>query len=207
MEHDSLDKMLDEWIDQAVAGFGKADARPGFEERMIAGLHGRLARRMPRFSWQAQAAVAGAVAMILLCVFFARFADHGGKEARSNIRAELNARSQNKNISTAALRRDLVEPIAEIKAKPQKANMTVVSQGVRAEHSRESLPRQEVFPSAGLSDQDGRLLAYVRSMLSSGDIAFSDDNECRPIEINKVEIPKNEISRLEIEPVTIEALQ
>jgi hypothetical protein len=42
MDREQLDDKWDDWLDQALAEYGKNEPRPGIEARVLAGLHGRL---------------------------------------------------------------------------------------------------------------------------------------------------------------------
>jgi hypothetical protein len=206
MERDRLDKMLDEWLDQTVAEFGRAQTRPGFEERIVAGLHNRMARGRLWFRWQALAAAATVAFVFLFCVIFARFTDHGGKHVTSNYSGGSRAGLQPNIGGTSTSEKDVMKPLPKRDAGMRSPHGAREPEFVNGEHAPKSLPRQDVFPSARLSNQDRLILDYVRSV-SSGNIAgFMDDSEYHPIEITQVEIPKPEISKLEIEPIRIEPL-
>jgi hypothetical protein len=42
MDRDQLNDQLDDWLDQALAEYGKVEPPPGIEARVLHGLHGRL---------------------------------------------------------------------------------------------------------------------------------------------------------------------
>ena len=66
MNREELDRELDEWLDRASAEYGTAEARPGFEARVIANVNSRLAKRRLRFGWVSLATAATA-ALIFSC--------------------------------------------------------------------------------------------------------------------------------------------
>lgn len=74
-------------------------------------------------------------------------------------------------------------------------------------HEPESLPRQEVFPSLKLSQQDRLLLAYLRAVNSGMIAGISEERQDSPVETGRMEeIPGIEISAIEIEPLSMERL-
>ena len=83
MNREELDKELDDWLDQAVAGYGKADARPGFEARAIANLNARLEKNKWYFRWIPIAAAAAAVLFFSIYALRNNFQDHGTAEIAS----------------------------------------------------------------------------------------------------------------------------
>jgi hypothetical protein len=51
MEHRPSKHDLDDWLDKALAEYGRAEPRPGIESRALAGLCSRLQRRSCRTRW------------------------------------------------------------------------------------------------------------------------------------------------------------
>lgn len=41
MDHEQLNKKLDDWLDQALAEYGRTEPRPGIEARIVANLRSR----------------------------------------------------------------------------------------------------------------------------------------------------------------------
>ncbi len=68
------------------------------------------------------------------------------------------------------------------------------------------MPRQEVFPSATVSEAERRMLAFARYLSSAPPIIFADANEFRSLEMPKLEIPTLEIPIIEIPSIKIEPL-
>ena len=73
MEPERLDNKLDEWLDETLAEYGRADPRPGFEARTVAGLRHRIERRhwwsySQRPIWLSAVAVTIAIFVVLLFV-------------------------------------------------------------------------------------------------------------------------------------------
>jgi hypothetical protein len=192
MEHDQLDKMLDEWLERASAERRKTEPRPGFEQRMIARLHNRMARRNLLFRWQSLATAA--TITVVACMFLAHFTDHRRKQNN------LPGKSSDQ-MRPYATRQSPEEKAANMPHPMRRPAMLIPL------HARESLPRQDVFPSIQLSQQDRLLFAYLRAVSSGTVRGIIEEGQDRPIEIGHVEeVPKIEISRIEIEPLTIERL-
>lgn len=192
MEHDQLDRMLDEWLDRASAERGKTEPRPGFEQRIMAGIHNRKARRSFPFGWKALA-TATAVAVVA-CVFLAHFADDRGKQ--NPLPGESSVPMRIDDVLPSQMETSVIVPPPV----PRPAR-------VLQSHEPESLPRQEVFPSLRLSQQDRLLLAYVRAVHSGTITGISEERQDGPVETGRMEeIPGIEISAIEIEPLIIERL-
>jgi hypothetical protein len=192
MEHDQLDKMLDEWLDRALAECGKVEPRPGFEQRMIARIHSRVARKTLFFGWRSLATVATVLGVA--CMFLAYFTHHRGKQ--NNLAGE----------SIVQLQQHEARPSQEEKAAITTHRMRRPAIVIPL-YAPESLPRQDVFPSAHVSQQDRLLFAYVRAVKSGKIAGVIEESQDRPIEISKVEeVPKTEISQIEIKPLSIEPL-
>lgn len=199
MDREQLEKRFDEWLDLAAADFGRAKPRPGLEARIVARLHSRLMPRPWWRRWQIMTAAAAAVLILSISVSLVRFQD----------RRTQTVVSKDKAGETPGLK-----PYASGKSAIAKQQPGRIAVSRHAELPRPStpetastrLPRQVVFPSAGLSDQDRLLLAYARAV-SEGTVAgLLDRDLSRPIEIPKLEIPLLEIPKLEIAPIKIEPL-
>jgi hypothetical protein len=192
MEHNELDKMMDEWLDRASAERKKAEPHPGFEQRMLARIHNRMARRKFFFRWQSLATAA--TVTVVVCMFLAHFTDYRRKQNNLLGKSSVQMRPYNARSSQ--------EEKAVIVIPPIRRPAMVIPP-----HARESLPRQDVFPSVQLSQQDRLLFAYVQAVNSGTITGIIEERQERPIEISHVEeVPKTEISRIEIEPLTIERL-
>jgi hypothetical protein len=192
MEHDQLDKMLDEWLDRASEERGNVEPRPGFEQRMIAGIHNRAARKTLFFGWRSLATAATVV--VVACMFLARITEHRGKQ--TNLAGK----------SIVQLQQHDARPSQEEKAAitPHRMRKPAI---VIAAHTPESLPRQDVFPSAQVSQRDRLLFDYIRAVKSGKIDGVIEESQGRPIEISKVEeSPKTEISQIDIKPLSIEPL-
>jgi hypothetical protein len=146
------------------------------------------------FRWQALVPAAAVVILFLLALF-PRITEHPGDKITSN-RVEEPGIDLKQN--------DSATPTSENDAdKPPKARKL---EAVVDRHVQEPLPRQDVFPSAGLSNQESLRLTYAQSVSSANMIASVGDSESHPIQINKLDTPEIEISKLEIEPIKIEPL-
>jgi hypothetical protein len=73
MNREPLDKKLDDWLDQALTEYGRAEPRPGLEARTLAGVRSRLTRRpwwqwWPHAVWVSTAAVTIVLFMIVILI-------------------------------------------------------------------------------------------------------------------------------------------
>ncbi len=75
MEHESLDKRLEQWLDDALKEIGNAEPRPGMEARVVENLRSRVQRRSSwfhqRWGWWLTA-VTATIAFFVLMVFTGR---------------------------------------------------------------------------------------------------------------------------------------
>jgi hypothetical protein len=195
MERERLDKTLDEWLDRASTEFGRAEPDTEFEARIAVALHERTARRRLWFRWRALAAGATAVTVILFLAFLTHFTDRPEKHVASNQPGGSKTGLELNHNSAATSAADVVKP-----------RIARRSEVVVSKQMRESLPRQNVFPSVRLSNQERLLLRCARSLSAGKIVGFLEDDEYRPVEFTKVEIPITEISELVIEPIRIEPL-
>ncbi len=202
MDREQLDKRLDEWLDQAAADFGRAKARPGLEARTVARLHSRLRPRPWWRRWQIVTAAAGAAFIFLMSVFLVRFHD---RRAQSIVFQDKRGETAGPNPDVGSVPALARQPSERIAGSPGSRNAGK-SRTSTPEIARTRLPRQDTFPSAGLSDQERLLLAYARFASEGGIAGLADENAARPIEVLKLEIPLLEIPKLEIAPIKIEPL-
>jgi len=74
MDRKPLDKELDEWLDAALAHWGRVEARPGLEERTVACLQDRVSRRawLPRGARPLWVSAAAITIVVFMVVIFAR---------------------------------------------------------------------------------------------------------------------------------------
>jgi len=69
MDHDLREKKLDEWLDSALAEYGRAEPRSGIEARILEHVRSRLARKAWRLHWRhAIWASVGALAVLLFLI-------------------------------------------------------------------------------------------------------------------------------------------
>jgi hypothetical protein len=73
MDRESKDKKLEEWLDQALAEYGRAEPPPGLEARAVANLRWRLQQRSwwahwPRPVWLSAALVTVVVLIVVLFI-------------------------------------------------------------------------------------------------------------------------------------------
>ncbi len=196
MDREQLDKRLEEWLDQAAADFGKARTRPGLEARIVAGLRIRLKPRPRWRSWQALTAAA-AVLVLSVSLFLAQFLDRGGQ----TVGVRDQPADAGRQVPGAPVGRPAEDQQpGQTASAPRSLNEVVPKPAVR-NVAQPQLPSQEVFPSAGLSEQDRLLLAYARAVSGGGVTGLMESDPTRPIEIPKLEIPKLEIAPIKIEPL------
>jgi len=73
MDREPMDKKLEEWLDQALAEYGRAEPPPGIEARAVANLRGRMQRRSwwarwPRPVWMSAALITIVVFIVVLFI-------------------------------------------------------------------------------------------------------------------------------------------
>jgi len=202
MDPEQLNQKMDDWLDQAAAGYGRAKARPGLEERIVANLHTRLERRPWWQSWQVITAAAAVSLAFSIWIFHTNVQDRAGQHAASDRAAGTTDRTRmnSGNVSTVGkqqARRDATASSARFGASP-----IATAQA----NAREPLPRLEAFPSPEVSEQDRLLLAYARAVSEGIVSGFAVDGAPRPIGVPKLEILLLEIPKLEIAPIKIEPL-
>lgn len=75
MDPRPLNNKLDEWLDQALSEYGRAEPRPGIEARAVENLRGRLQRRPWWDRWQRPvwlSAVAVTIVVFIVVLFVKR---------------------------------------------------------------------------------------------------------------------------------------
>ncbi len=74
MDRESVDKKLDDWLDQALGEFGGAEPGPGLEARTVMNLRNRIARRSRFRAWQRTVwmSAAAVTIVVFLAVFFTK---------------------------------------------------------------------------------------------------------------------------------------
>lgn len=175
----------DEWLDGALAEYGKAAPDAGLEERVLAHLRAHAGNR-GRLPWMKIMGIAAA-ALLALSLWIHRFNEpaappepsptHKAESQPSVITPETVTAPSHPNREVRT--RVLPKPHKNPRAAPQ---------------TPEPLPRRDVFPSdAPLSEQEKLLLAFAHG-LSNGSIAGVPDKiSLQPIEIPKIVVPVIEL--------------
>jgi hypothetical protein len=187
MNREELEKQLDDWLDQAAAGYGSTEARSGFEARIIANLNGRLKKRRWYYHWIPIAATVTALLFFSIYALRINFQDHGTAEIAS-IRPAVpkSGPEQSLNRSPAG---NAAVPAAKSHAKRLRS---VQSNGR--------------FLSSGLSDQERYLIAFARAASEQNITGLSEDHKFEPLQIPELEIPEFDIPDFEIKSFEIEGL-
>ncbi|MBZ5495270.1 MAG: hypothetical protein LAP85_02620 [Acidobacteriia bacterium] len=68
MDRKPLNENLDEWLDRALADYGRAEPRAGIETRAVENLRGRLQRRPWRARWQLPVWLSAAAVTIVVFI-------------------------------------------------------------------------------------------------------------------------------------------
>lgn len=197
MNRDELDKKLEEWLDRAAAEHGRADIRPGFEERIIADLHARLDKRRRNFFW---IPIAAAITVaVIFSLYFIRpdFQDGRPKEISSltpsKIAVERQGESPAKAHDQAAITvqssmASFGSPKTPVAANPPAAKPRPAETGR--------------FLSSGLSDRERYLMAFVRltssEEASNASEAARFDRLWKAAEIPEFRIPEFKVPSFEI---------
>jgi hypothetical protein len=195
MNREELDENLENWLDRTAAEFGQADARPGFEARIIANLNSRLKERRWRRRCMSIAAACAAVLIGTLWALLPKFQDRATTETASkisgkiqpNLQQRLSRQSQPKTTSTRLPKnRNLRSPLV---AKPRRNEQTD-------------------FLSSGLTDQERYLIAFVQAISADGVVTDTPyQSKSGPLQIPELEkIPEPEIPSIEIEALHIPKL-
>jgi hypothetical protein len=196
MSREDLDRELDEWLNRAAAEYGRAEIRPGFENRIIAKLNSRLERRRLYLRWIPVAAACAAVLVFSVHVFRTNIQDSG----RTDIVSQRPAKSESR--PAQGLYR--VPRPGKISTEPPTKGYT----GRRARR-KASQARRGRFLSSGLSDQERYLMAFAQAASKQSSIGISEDTKFKPLQIPKAEIPEFTIPDFEIssfENVTLRTL-
>jgi len=194
MNREELDENLKNWLDRAAAEFGQADARPGFEARIIANLNSRLEKRRWRFRWMSIAVACAAVLIGTFLALLPKFRDRATTEIASEISGKMQPnlqkglpwQSQPKTISgELPANRNLG---SQLIAKPRRSEQTD-------------------FLSSGLTDQERYLLAFVQAISAEGATDTPYQSKFSPLQIPELEkIPEFEIPSIKIEALHISTL-
>ena len=199
MNREELEKQLDDWLDQAAAGYGSTKARSGFEARIIANLNSRLEKRRWYFRWICFAAASAAVLLGSLYVFLPRRPNH----ATTEIASEISGKMQ-QGLQQSPPRQSRPNTFAsELKAKRDIAQRPV---------RRSKRTEQSGFLSGRLTDQERYLIAFVQAVSAEGAVDTAQEFTFRPLQIPELEkiqalqIPKPEIPSIEIEALHIQTL-
>jgi hypothetical protein len=193
MNRGELDRKLDEWLDRASAEYGTAEARLGFEARVIANLNSRLAKRRLRFGWVSLATAATAALIFSCYMLLTNFEDHHRtieavmvKQQGSGMPA---APSQGQRSSIAA-----------------PAFSTIRGTGKHVRPVKREISKER-FLSAGISDQERYLISFVHAVSeqagSEKPVAESGPLQMPEFEIPTIQIPKSPVSSINIDMVQL----
>jgi len=199
MNREELEKQLDDWLDQAAAGYGSTEARSGFEARIIANLNSRLENRKWSFRWIPIAATCAAVLVGSLYVFLPRLPNH----ATTEIASEISGKMQ-QGLQQSPPRQS--QPSTIVSESLPHRNMAKPS--MRKSRRTE----QSGFLSGTLTDQERYLIAFVEAVSTEGAVDTAQEFTFRTLQIPALEkiqalqIPKPEIPSMEIEALHIQTL-
>ena len=190
MKGEELDKALDEWLDRASAEFGAAETRSGFEARVIANVNSRLEKRRWRFRRLSLAMAATAVVIFACYVYLARVQEHPA------IETALDKPQKKKS--------DLLDgaPGKQLPSITQAASSTKQGAARRVPSIAREVPNSQ-FLSAGLSDQERYLIAFVQAVSAQTSMDTSKA-ESEPLQMPEFEIPAFQIPKAQISLIKID---
>ncbi|HYA26325.1 MAG TPA: hypothetical protein VEF05_19350 [Terriglobales bacterium] len=139
MEPKDQERFLDEWLERALKQRGKAEARPGLENRILASIRAER-ERVPMRTWAWRPVWVSLAAILLMGVIVSlrRTPDRAAPRSVASV---------------------VVSPV--VSNSPEHSVAAVV-QKPRAHSIRRSTPRQEQFPSPQpLSEQEEILARYI----------------------------------------------
>lgn len=191
MNRKELDSELNEWLDRASAEYGRAETRSGFEARVIANVSSRLIKRRWRFRRVSMATAAAAILVLSSYVFLTRF-----QERTENVLEEQ--RKPKPHLPSSAQPEQLPWII--------RAEAPTKRETVKRAHPKAGTPEKMSFLSAGLSDQERHLIAFVQA-ISAQASAGIPEAESGPLQIPDWEIPTIQIPQAQISPFKIETVQ
>ena len=193
MNGEELDRRLDEWLDRAAAEYGRTDARPGFEARIIADLNSRLEKRKWHFRW---IPIAAAAAILILSILVLRtgFQDRPRTEIVQN------------RAANEAQRKELLDHVG-LKTRPERTLSAIVPAAKRPAGRRRSGQPSGRFLSSGLSEKERYLVAFAQAASEQNITGLSGDRKFEPLHIPGLEIPEFHLPDFEITSFEIEELQ
>jgi hypothetical protein len=196
MDRKQLDKTIDEWLDRAAADYGKAEARPGFEGRIIANLNSRLAARRWRLRWLTIAAVATVVVAFSVWTLLIKHQDHPINDAAFETAVKPKLPPERKSIVMSESETKTAEFIENADSKKQ----------VSPKQTRRMKVAEQKRLISRPTDQKRLLLAFARFASEGTVVEFSDKLEAQPVSIPKLEAPAIQIPRLEIFNINIKPI-
>ena len=200
MEHEELDNKLDEWLDRASAGYGRAETRPGFESRIVANVNSRLEGRRWRLRWLPISATAVAVLVFSIWFIPGRFQD---KSARN---IALQNMEKKKPVPAQLLHN---RPISEVKSNNEKSDSLRMRAGMRA-LSKPIGIESSIGPgllSSPPSEQELLLIAYARSASRESAGETADEQMLQPLEVPETVVSPMEVPELKISLTNIAQLE
>jgi hypothetical protein len=194
MSREDLDRKLDEWLERAAAEYGRAEIRPGFENRIIAKLNSRLESRRLVLRWILVAAACAAVLVFSVHVFRTDIQDSG----RTDIASQKPAKSESRP----------AQGLYRVSG-PSMISTESPTKGYTGHRARRkaSQAKRGHFLSSGLSDQERYLMAFARAASKQSSIGISEDTKFKPLQIPKAEIPEFTIPDFEISSFENESLR
>jgi len=178
------------------------------QARILAKPRRRAMRGAWWFHWQPLAGTAALVLVLTVLVFHMRSQHPSAGSVVASRTVGSTAGSQRSYSGTSTTGNKVVEPLHRQNARVQapRAAVAMDSHVPAGRLARESFPRQEVFPSVRVTEEDHLLLAYARAISDGTAAAVTYPSTIRPLEIPILEIPTLELPKLEISLLRFEPL-
>jgi hypothetical protein len=200
MNQEERDKELDEWLDRATAEYGRVEIRPGFEDRILAGVKRRQTEHRRRiFYWMSAAA---AVALLLVFSSYRLYHHHRIPEERAiEVAAQANpVRNSRDSMS------DERKPVAPVV--PSVASGSVGNSAARTRREQPAsitAKKRPGFLAGDLTEQERLLIAFVRALPPDTPPELSVENFFEPFQLQKMDLPEFKLDELEFPPFQLNA--